>query len=359
MLKIGDPVPWFIINSSVNPQFKFDTVGGMYVVLGFFCSAGEPLSKKVIEEIEKHQPLFDDRRLCFFGVSIDPQDLQSNRVKNRIPGIRYFWDFDRHVSEIFGLVNTDQTRKPEEIIYNRVTVVLDERLRVLALFPFDNQPEAYVKDLVTFLANLPSISATTPAPVLVVPRIFEPELCRDLIRFYHQHGGEDSGFMREVDGKTVGMIDYSHKKRRDQEITDDKLRQIAMFSIHDRLAPEIEKAFQFKATRIERHIVACYDATSGGYFRPHRDNTTKGTAHRRFAVTLNLNAEEYLGGDLRFPEFGRQTYRAPTGGAVVFSCSLLHEATPVTEGVRYAYLPFLYDDAAAKIREANQQFLAQ
>jgi predicted 2-oxoglutarate/Fe(II)-dependent dioxygenase YbiX len=103
--------------------------------------------------------------------------------------------------------------------------------------------------------------------------------------------------------------------------------------------------------------VACYDSASSDFFRPHRDNTTKGTAHRRFAVSLNLNTGEYDGGLLRFPEFGQQTYTAPAGGAVVFSCSLLHEATPVTEGRRYVYLPFLYDEAAAKIREANCQFI--
>lgn len=72
---------------------------------------------------------------------------------------------------------------------------------------------------------------------------------------------------------------------------------------------------------------------------------------------MNLNTGEYDGGKLRFPEFGRQVYEAPAGGAVVFSCSLLHEATPVTAGRRYAYLPFLYDDDAAKIREANLQFV--
>jgi predicted 2-oxoglutarate/Fe(II)-dependent dioxygenase YbiX len=70
-------------------------------------------------------------------------------------------------------------------------------------------------------------------------------------------------------------------------------------------------------------------------------------------VTINLNADEYEGGDLRFPEFGPRTYCAPTGGAVAFSCSLLHEALPVTRGTRYAFLPFLYDDAAAEIRRAN------
>jgi len=121
------------------------------------------------------------------------------------------------------------------------------------------------------------------------------------------------------------------------------------------LAPAIERSFQFSATRIERHIVACYEA-GAGHFKPHRDNTTKGTAHRRFAVTINLN-DDYEGGDLRFPEFGQRTYRAPPGGAIVFSCSLLHEATPVTRGSRYASLPFLYDDAAARVREANIGFI--
>jgi len=117
--------------------------------------------------------------------------------------------------------------------------------------------------------------------------------------------------------------------------------------------PAIARAFQFQATRMERYLVACYDAEQLGFFVAHRDNTTSGTAHRRFACTLNLNAEDYDGGELRFPEFGPRTYRAPTGGAVVFSCSLLHEATPVTRGRRFAFLPFLYDDAAAKVRAAN------
>jgi predicted 2-oxoglutarate/Fe(II)-dependent dioxygenase YbiX len=124
-----------------------------------------------------------------------------------------------------------------------------------------------------------------------------------------------------------------------------------------RLFPAIERAFQFQATRMERYMVACYEA-SAGHFKPHRDNTTKGTAHRKFAVTINLNSTEYEGGDLRFPEFGPRTYRAPTGGAIVFSCSLLHEATPVTSGRRYAFLPFLYDEEAARVREANSQYLA-
>jgi len=41
------------------------------------------------------------------------------------------------------------------------------------------------------------------------------------------------------------------------------------------------------------------------------------------------------------------------GGALVFSCSLLHAVTPMTRGRRYACLPFVYDDDAAAKRRAH------
>jgi predicted 2-oxoglutarate/Fe(II)-dependent dioxygenase YbiX len=146
--------------------------------------------------------------------------------------------------------------------------------------------------------------------------------------------------------------------RRDREISDEAMCAKLRTRILARLVPMVKRAFQFEATRMERYIVGAYPAGEG-HFRPHRDNTTRGTAHRRFAVTINLNAGDYEGGDLRFPEYGARTYRAPTGGAVVFSCSLLHEATPVTRGTRYAFLPFLYDDPAARLREENNPHLGE
>ena len=56
------------------------------------------------------------------------------------------------------------------------------------------------------------------APVLVLPGIFEPALCRTLMQSYQQHGGELSGFMREQQGKTVLMQDPRHKIRRDHTL---------------------------------------------------------------------------------------------------------------------------------------------
>jgi hypothetical protein len=99
--------------------------------------------------------------------------------------------------------------------------------------------------------------------------------------------------------------------------------------------PAIGQFFQFHATRMDRYIVACYDSAVGGHFYRHRDNVNIGAQHRRFAVTINLN-KDYEGCDMVLPEFGRRTYRAPVGGAMVFSCGALHQVTPVTSGRRYA-----------------------
>lgn len=41
------------------------------------------------------------------------------------------------------------------------------------------------------------------------------------------------------------------------------------------------------------------------------------------------------------------------GAAVIFSGSLLHQVTRVTHGRRYAFLPFLHDEEAERIRVAN------
>src|SRR5215217_4470435 len=164
--------------------------------------------------------------------------------------------------------------------------------------------------------------------------------------------------MREVNGKTVGMQDRNHKVRKDYAIEQPDLTKQTRARIQRRVVPEVLKIHQFKATRMERYIVSCYSAEDGGHFRAHRDNTTKGTAHRRFAVSINLNSE-FEGGEVSFPEYGPRSFKPPPGGAVVFSCSLLHAVSPVTQGRRYAFLPFLYDDEAARIREANNKFLGE
>ncbi len=358
MLTIGDPAPWFVAASSVNPRFDFSQAAGRHIALCFFGSAGNAEVARMIKALHEPANLIDDTRISFFGVSNDPADEKREATQARVPGIRFFWDKNREVAKLYDVAE----RLGNSNGATPVTFLLDPFLRVLGILS-GLSPAEHAKALMAAVIALPTPAKPEPAPqiapVLIIPRVLEPSFCRTLIDLYNQHGGEDSGFMRnDNEGRTYGMIDYRFKRRRDYNIEDENVRRALATRIKQRLLPEIQKAFQFNVTRIERYIVACYDSKEGGYFRPHRDNTTKGTAHRRFAVTMNLNAEEYEGGDLMFPEFGTRTYRAPTGGAVVFSCSLLHEATPIRSGLRYCTLPFLYDDAAAKIRQENLKYMA-
>jgi predicted 2-oxoglutarate/Fe(II)-dependent dioxygenase YbiX/peroxiredoxin len=347
----GEPAPRFTAPAlEGNPSFVFDSAAARWIVLLLLGTAATEPASAALRLVRENRDLFDDREAAFFGVTMDPGDAEQGRIAKELPGIRWFLDYAGAVSTRFGAVSVEGGR----VSHLPHWLLLDPMLRV--------HRRAALADGAEILGELRALKGQPPvvttAPLLVVPEVLPPQICQQLIELYERHGGTQTGAMKEVDGVTVHQIDLSHKRRADYTLQDQEL----IAGLKDRLArvlrPMIQRAFQFDPTRIERFIVARYDGAEGGHFRPHRDNTTKGTAHRKFACTINLNAKDYEGGDLRFPEFGPRIYRAPTGGAVVFSCSLLHEARPVTRGRRYAFLPFLYDDAGARLREQNLAFVA-
>lgn len=355
----GDPAPWFHQRCGQNPNYAFDTVAGRYVVLCFFGTAADPQTKAALDAVSANRRRFDDVTACFFGVSLDPTDETEQRVRESLPGLRYFWDFDGTISRLYGAIARDANPAAGKVPMRRLWLVLDPTLRVMTVIPF--APDGGdVAAVFAFLERLPTPGRFSgfdlQAPVLFLPQVFEPAFCEQLIGLYEQHGGEESGFMRDVDGKTVTLTDPGHKRRKDFTITDQALVRQTQARIQRRVVPEILKVHQFKVTRMERYIVSCYAADDGGHFRAHRDNTTAGTAHRRFAVSVNLNSD-FDGGEVSFPEYGARSFKPPPGGAVVFSCSLLHAVSRVTRGKRYAFLPFLYDEEAAKLREENNKFL--
>ncbi len=353
--RAGDPAPAFIARSPSNAAYHFHAAAGRYTVLCFAGSAADPRTQSAVATALTRDDLFDDDHAALFVVSNDPADETERRLANRIPGLRIFWDFDLRVAKTYGVVAQDAQPGSGALEFYRFWLVMDPTLRVIAQVPFraDGSDAQEVMQLVEGLpppARFAGIELQ--APVLYLPRVFEPELCRGLIDLYETHGGVESGFMREEGGRTVGATDPSHKRRKDYDITDRALISTLQARIQRRIVPEIAKVHQFQVTRMERYIVACYAAEEGGHFAAHRDNTTAGTAHRRFAVSINLN-DDFDGGEVSFPEYGPRGFKAPAGGAVVFSCSLLHQVSRVTRGRRYAFLPFLYDESAAKLREEN------
>lgn len=173
-------------------------------------------------------------------------------------------------------------------------------------------------------ADIAQAGAAMVAPVLIAPRVFEPDLCLRLIAHF--------------DAAAPGGV-------RDLPLQDPELRRAVVNRIDRNLAPMVARALQFRATRLERHLITCRQA---GEPPPYDVPLDPEGAPVRMACTIGLDVEPCQGGDFRFPEFGPRVYRAPMGGALVHSCSLPHETTPVTAGRRYAFVSLLYDTPGSR-----------
>lgn len=348
-IALGDPVPWFAAPLIGDGSFSLSVAAGRWIVLCFLGTPADPRVERELTELFRAAHLFDEDRIVFYGILAAPPYDPAPYLKRSGPAASFLADYDGAIGRAFGAADGPRT------------IVLDPMLRAVADIAWDHAAghAGTVRDV---LQNLPAVDdcAGVPltAPVLTVPRVFDFALCEALVEFYEKIGGKDSGFLFDVDGKTTRVVDHRLKRRNDLVVAHPQLREAIRGQIVRRLVPAIERFFQFRATRMDRYIVACYDSAVGGHFYRHRDNVNVGAQHRRFAVTINLN-KDYDGCDLVLPEFGRRAYRAPHGGAVVFSCGALHQVTPITRGRRYAFLAFMYGEADAAVREANNAKLHQ
>ena len=346
-LSLGEPAPWFTAPTPSNPAFVFDTAAGRYVLLVFLPKDDVAAAADALRVIAQQRAQFDDQRVSAFVVVRDPSTAASAQDMR---GLRWVLDQDGAVSRLYGALGADGTEYP-------MWLLLDPALRVMGRVQLANAQMLF-DTLVRLKPPAEHAGVPLHAPVLMVPRVFEPELCERLIGLHQADGGRFTGVMRDDGERTVAVMDEL-KKRRDVLVEDPDLQTLLRERLERRLFPTIGRALGFAVTEVERYLVSCYDAADAAVFHAHRDTTTFGTAHRRFACSINLNGgnlnADFEGGDLRFPEYGRRTYRPPPGGAVVFSCDLLHEVTPVTAGRRYAFLPFFYDAAAAQVLQAYRQ----
>lgn len=337
-------------STSSGDNFSLDLLAGRYSLFCVYGSATHPAAQDALAKLAAASHLFHADERVLVAISNDARDKSQPVFEALSRSCLMIWDSDRHVVRNWGLLSENGRA------LRACWILVDPGFRVMAAWPLDKGEDA-VAAFEALGAPADHAGVAMHAPVLIVPRVFEPDFCDRLISYFDNTGCEESGVTRERDGKTVVELAPKSKRRKDCMIEDAELRAAAMRRVYFRLAPEIEKTFNFKPTRMERYLVGRYDSGGAGFFKPHRDNTTKGTAHRRFAVSINLNQRDYIGGELIFREFGLKRYRPPAGGAIVFSCSLMHEVTPVLKGSRYAFLPFLYDDAAAALREANNGYL--
>lgn len=357
----GDFLPHFITESSINPRFVFNSLAGRQFLLAFIGTVRSEVGRALSEALLAEASWLAERRILVYVVTADSSGLDDPVLSKLTKRFAVFWDRDRTIAGLCGMEATPAGGNGTAILRLGVFVVR-ENLRMHAMLPptpIDGFRERLRAAAETLPRPEPERAIAAQAPVLLVPDVLNAAECRRFVEYYDANGGSESGFMRDIDGKTTGILDPKHKRRKDLYINDPELKEQLRSALVNRVLPEIRKAYAYHATRLERYMIGCYDDSDQGFFSAHRDNESKATSHRAFAVSLNLNSDEYEGGSLRFPEYSRHTYKPATGSAVVFSCSLLHEALPVTRGRRLVILPFLYDDAAASRRAENLKFLQE
>ncbi len=301
-LNIGDRVPDFVMVSESGSRVRFYSLAG-----------GRPIALVLGSGA-------DSRSAEIAGLLADRDDVEALAI-----------DGDRS-AEVFGVTGDAST-----------VLVLDPNLRVIGEVAAELPAEDVVAILDLEVPTKAPVQVTEQAPVLLVPRVLDAGTRLRLIDVLDRQGGVETGVERAADGTSSEVLDDSFKRRRDHTVQDPELLRELSASVGRRVMPEIQKAFAFRATRFEGFKIVCYDGTNGGFFRAHRDNLSPTTAHRVFALTLNLN-DGYTGGELRFPEYGNQLYHPDPGCALIFSCSHLHEVRDVTAGRRFVLLSFLYGD---------------
>jgi peroxiredoxin len=315
-------------------DIRADTIAGNPIILLFcprFCAA---TTEAITAFVEAHQS-FRAAGARLFAVTREAADI----VRAQHLPFPVLLDRDGRVFRPFDAATEDAP----------TTVVLRPNQHVMAILK--SAPRAQATEALDRLARLASecqavLMAHHP-PVLMVPDVLSPRDCRDLISVYETRG---QTFMPPGAGidyigtdYKMRIPEYGRGDRIDHWIVDSDTTMLLHWRIEHRVLPEIAKAFQYRITRWERLRIGCYQGERGGELHGHRDNVEP-TPYRRFAMSINLNLEEFSGGELRFPEFGNQRYRPPNGTAIVFSSSLLHEALHVTSGRRLVLLAFLFGD---------------
>ena len=325
----------FLLNRGPH-RLAFDSFPGRAIALAFLGSAGDPETDAALQTLAAHRRLVEAGRAAFFAVAFEPDSAARNALETRFPSVRFLWDGES-LASAFGAA--------------RAWVVLDRMHRVVDVAPL-GEHDGVMGRLDRMEPQSRGVDDCAPAPILMLADVLEPELCRHLVHCFERGGGKESGFMQDVEGRSVERFDDGWKRRRDFLLTDPNLIAGVRSRIGRRVGPEIRKAFQIAVTRIERDLIARYDAETGGHFGPHRDDTGLSVAHRRFAVSINLNAD-FDGGEISFPEYGSRGFKAAPGTAVVFSASILHQVSRVTRGRRYVFLTFLFDEEGERLRQAN------
>ncbi len=337
-LESGDRAPPFVLldQSGARATPLDDEIAGKPVLLVFRTGdAGAAYSEELAGFRERHDE-FAALEATVFAITRDSVAANSRLHDAQDLPFKVLSDGPGEVFKVYGLASGAESGAA-------ITIVLDPNLHVIEVLT----PGLQGGHVAAALRGLNRVAGERPPgrlgahpPVLVVPRALGEEDCASLIEAWHRpvtvwgtDGLTCEGY--ELEKGDFKVRNESYGRVEQLVVRDPKILANLDAKLGRRVMPEIGKAFQTKVAKREDYRVARYDAAEGGCLPPHRDNPLPETRHRRFTLSVTLNAGAFEGGGLRFREYGEQEYLVETGTAILWSCSLLHEVLPITAGQRF------------------------
>jgi peroxiredoxin/predicted 2-oxoglutarate/Fe(II)-dependent dioxygenase YbiX len=344
-LNLGDRVPNFVLPNHQGSHLMFynRTKGGP-VLLFLYRRNADPGARREVEAFVEHRAELDALGAEIFVINRDSAKNNAALVAGHALAHHVLSDpANKITAALAAAVGAIATPADERNLPN-VVLVLDRNQRLLrALGPAEESLAARAVEVLR--RDLPTTERHElflTAPVLMLPNMLDPATCRQLIEIWRTQGHQEGSVVSTKGGEETRSVEHGMMKRLDHMIRDDAVNTMVAGKVGPRIADEVFKAFVYEGFVLERFLIGAYEAARGDYFRPHRDNLNPHAAGRRFALSLNLN-DDYEGGGVVFPEYGPHVYNMTAGTALIFSCSLIHEALPVARGRRFVLFSFLSD----------------
>ena len=252
----GDYLRPFDVPSTIEDRLKGDECVGQPLVVTFYLKDGSDDDVRLLSGFrDLHEQFLE---LGVNVVAVGLEDLASHKtfaekLNLKLPLLS---DQELKLSRDFGVLKQGMIDGKPVLQLQRNTFFFDASLRVVKAYenpPVEGHAQQVLEDARAWLHREEPRDIVQHAPVLLIPNVFSPELCKELMRIW-ESGNEESGFMKQVDGKTVRAMDYNHKIRRDHFLsaTDGAAEEAVKKCVADRVVPEIRKAFNYAVTRRRR-----------------------------------------------------------------------------------------------------------
>jgi hypothetical protein len=306
LLCAGDRIPDFVLPDPQGElRYFYQLVTGAPAVLVLAANTAQQDQWDEIKGFAAAMPALREAGVQLFIVSNDGVDSLS-MVAKIIPEHAIWF------ADIKGVVHLGLRGGAVFPFTGVACMLLDGNQRAIAV----REPASGQADWV--LAMLKSQPASAgqrlgaTAPILLLPGVLEGEDCAQLRRQIQESG------------PTHGTA----------PIADPALAQRIGKLLLRRIGPEVEKVFGIDDFVIESAMLRWDAAEPAATLDRKREIDDPAVQGRSFFLILDLAEDAYEGGEIRFPEYAAHSYRPGSGGAIVFSGTLLRELAPTGKGRR-------------------------